>query len=128
MVDCAEYYNGCIVLISHGGTHALRNRRVMVRHIRSQRVRSNNRMQTEHTVELTQSDLDFMLRCAAKLAIELVQAGVTPDEAQDAAAGILIRSLGLFQQRERVTRARERVTSDDVPEAFKRFIASLGDD
>ncbi len=78
-------------------------------------------MQTERTIELTHNDLDFLLRCAAKLAIEFVQAGKAPDEAQDAAADVLIRSLGLFQQR-------ERVTSDDIPEAFKRFIASLGDD
>jgi hypothetical protein len=83
-------------------------------------------MHTERTIELTHTDLDFLLRCAAKLAIELVEAGIAPDEAKDAAAEALIRSLGLFRRRERVTR--ERVTSEDVPEAFKRFIASLEDD
>ena len=78
-------------------------------------------MRTEHRIELTHRDLDFLLRCAAKLAIELVMEGVPPDEAQEAAAASLIRSLGLFY-------VGAHKSTDDIPEAFKRFIESLDDD
>ena len=78
-------------------------------------------MRTEHTIQLTLSDLDFLLRCAAKLAIELVEDGAAPDEAREAAVKSLLHSLGLYYRG-------DRAMMRDVPEAFRRFIESLGDD
>jgi hypothetical protein len=78
-------------------------------------------MRTEHRIELTVKDLDFLLRCAAKLAIELVQEGVEPEEAREAAVRSLIHSLGLFYPH-------NRAAAQDVPEVFRRFIESLGDE
>lgn len=71
-------------------------------------------------MELTYDELDFLLRCSAKLAIELVQAGVEPGTAQEAAAEVLTKSLGLFPKRP--------TAPGDMPEVFRRFIASLGGD
>ena len=78
-------------------------------------------MRTEHRIELTIKDLDFLLRCAAKLAIELVEEGADPEEAREAAVRSLIHSLGLFYPS-------NRTSARDVPEVFKRFIESLSDE